>query len=234
MRLRILAFVVLLWPTAAFAQTLPCSSGGRGPLPFDPYKPSHLEVLRYYGGAMLANAPLSALLQLDPYVPSEGALLRQMGGIPFWAYAGYPYPYAGYRYPAYADEAPQPCSPTPVAATLDVPPAMTSPAITSFAEMLAMLPERRPAIEPPSAVTADTPATRNPRANRRTTSRGISVQYGGQVWLSDGAAVPWSDAEYVMIGERAGRPLYRRSGGDVSVIYVPTTPGMLAPFRRVR
>jgi hypothetical protein len=160
------------------------------------------------------------------------------GGIPFWAYAEYPYPFAypytGYRSAGYRDEMPPPCSPAPVQVSTDVPTQPEAAALTSFAEMLSRLPERRPAIDSRATVSADTPATRRARDNRRAAVRGISVQHGGQTWMSDGPAVQWREAEFVMIGERAGLPLFRRSGGDASVIYVPTTPGMIAPFRRVQ
>ena len=68
-------FVVLFGlPTLASAQAGPCA-----PLPyaFDPYKPSDLAVLRQFGSSVLANAPLTSLLQLDPYVPTQAQLLRQ-------------------------------------------------------------------------------------------------------------------------------------------------------------
>jgi hypothetical protein len=58
---------------------------------------------------------------------------------------------------------------------------------------------------------------------------GIWVTFRGQRWVSRGAAVPLGPA-FTQIGERAGYPVYARAGED-GTIYVPTVPGVLAPYR---
>jgi hypothetical protein len=69
------------------------------------------------------------------------------------------------------------------------------------------------------------PATRN---------SGVSIHYDGRTWLSAGAAIPFVEADFVRAADDAGSPVFRRSDRKDDVIYVPTTPGMVAPFRAVR
>jgi membrane protein implicated in regulation of membrane protease activity len=64
---------LLLFTTSAFAQASRAAC-----IRLQPYKPSHLAIMRQYGGAMLGHAPLSTLLTLDPYVPSQAELLRPL------------------------------------------------------------------------------------------------------------------------------------------------------------
>jgi hypothetical protein len=59
---------------------------------------------------------------------------------------------------------------------------------------------------------------------------GIWVMFRGQRWINRGAAVPLGPA-FTQIGERAGYPVYARAGED-GTIYVPTVPGIVAPYRR--
>jgi hypothetical protein len=125
------------------------------------------------------------------------------GALPYWAYAGY-----GWYVPPMSL---RPCEP----AAEEAP----SPSLT-FSEVLSVL-ERR------TAAVADRPSS----AARSGAARGISLDYGGRVWLSAGPAVRFNDAAFVRVGERAGSPVFREIGKDESVIYVPTTPGMVAPFQ---
>jgi hypothetical protein len=209
MRVVSIWFALLVFPAALSAQPAPCVSPQTKLLRFDPYNPSHLAIVRNYGGTMLAQAPLSALLELDPYVPTEAALLRQLGGaIPVWSYPAYPW-YA----PTAPSAAAPPCEP--------VREPEASP-ITSFHEMLQVLPPSAPAARSVTGVTG-------PR-----TGRGISIQYGGRQWASDGPAVRFDEQQFALVGEQAGLPIFRRSGGDDDVIYIRTLPGMVAPFRVVR
>lgn len=204
--------VLLLFPSYSFAQSPPCAPSTRSVLPFDPYKPSHQAIVRNYGATLLAQAPLSALLALDAYSPSEAAFLRQLGGaIPLWPYPVYP------AWPGYPMSLPQ----WPAPSTPPCEPAReTAEAVmTTFDEVLSALEQRRSAA---GAAAANATPPRN---------SGVSIQHAGRVWLSAGPAVPYIEAEFVRVGESAGSPVFRRIRGDDNIIYVPTTMGMVAPFR---
>ena len=207
----IVGLSLILFPTALWAQPSPCTAGAPDRLGFDPYKPSHLAVIRSYGSAAFAQLPLEVLLKLDPYSPTEAALLRQMGGaIPYWAYAGY-----GWYAPLMAHGSP--LSPCETAAE------QTPPSSLTFSEVLSLLEQRR-------GTTAQRPAG----TARAEPARGVSIQYDGRVWLSAGPAVPFSETAFVRVGERAGSPIFREIGKDDGVIYIPTAPGMVAPFQTAR
>jgi hypothetical protein len=199
--------------TSAIAQ--PCTPTSLG---FDPYGPSDLAIVRSYGGTELAQAPLSTLLRLDPYVPIQGELLRQVGrAIPWWAYAGY-FPYA-------------PPMPMPDCRPLReerAPAPDTTVAITTFSEMLIELDRQRTsggATAPTATMTRTTAPDRN---------SGVGIHYAGRTWIAAGPAVTFSEAEYERIGESAGFAIFRRTGTKDDVIYVPTTRGVVAPFRATR
>jgi len=206
-------------PTLASAQAGPCA-----PLPyaFDPYKPSDLAILRQFGGSVLANAPLTSLLQLDPYVPTQAQLLRQYGGaLPLWPFVWYP----AYFQPGY----PPGCSPAhelPAPATT----ATANPPITRFAELLTMLeqtPESQASAPPSERRPLPAPAVSVER------TMGASIEYGGRRWVSAGRAVAFDDVQFVRVGERVGAPVFMGRGAKDEIIYVPSTPGMVAPFRAV-
>jgi hypothetical protein len=203
------ALLVLVAPSS-WAQPSPCSPHTAG-LAFDPYKPSDLAIARNYGGTVLAQAPLSALFQLDPYVPIEGELLRQLGrAIPVWVYPGY----------AWYPPVPQPlaCPPVPETTMLQ-PSSSDEPPLTTFSEALAALPARG------TPATAAITRTASPR------NQGVTIQWDGRTWVSAGAAVPFSETEFVRFGKRAESPIFRRAGARDNAIYIQTTPGMVAPFR---
>jgi hypothetical protein len=209
MRLTI-SVVLLCFPAALSAQSTPCTPSASDVLHHDSYKPSDLAIIRNYGGTVLAQVPLGALLKLDPYVPTEAALLRHVGGaIPLWAFGTYPWyvpaPVSG------------PCEPVPEARVS----ASAPPTLATFNDVLQ-------AVARPSSVTSGTPRATTER------NRGISIQFNGRAWSSDGPAVPFSETAFEQVGVRNGAPIFRRAGGDDSVIYVRTTPGMVAPFRAVR
>jgi hypothetical protein len=206
MRLTIIV-ALFLFPASVFAQSPPCSQSSSSLPQFDPYKPSHLAIVRNYGATVLSQASLDTLLKLDPYVPTEAALLRQVGGaLPLW-----PYAYPGYL-PA---RQLAPCESVPETAT-------TTGALTTFSEVVARLERRTPVA---TTTTRDTAANRN---------LGVSIQHDGRVWISAGPAVRFSETDFVRIGDRAGSPIFRRAGGEDTVVYVGTTAGMVAPFRAVR
>ncbi len=214
MRTAIIA-VFLLFPSCLFAQTSPCAPVTSSVLAYDPYKPSHAAIVRNYGAALLAQAPLSTLLALDPYVPSEAALLRQLGGaIPLWAYPAYPALYPASLFVPHARQS-APCE--PVRDTGE-----DAAAITTFNELLAALEERR-------VSAAATTGSASPGRNS-----GVSIQHAGRIWVSAGPAVPFSKADFVRAdGDGANSVVYRRASGRDPAIYVPTTAGMVAPFRPV-
>jgi hypothetical protein len=222
MRYTIAGLAVLLvhFNAAAYAQ-VPCSPVATG---FDPYNPSDLAVIRQYGATALAQAPLSALLQLDPYVPIQGELQRQLGSaipLPFWGYPWYPH------------SAPVPdCRPT-VEQTQALQPSPRP--ITTFADVMGALARER-GTTGAVAARAATPSTSRSTASTRKPERntGVSLQFAGRTWISDGAAVPVVEGEFVQIGESAGFPVFRRRNTKDNVIYVPTTEGLVAPFRMGR
>jgi hypothetical protein len=216
---RVALFVgfLLTAPALASAQTGPCPSR---PLGFDPYKPSDLAVLRQFGGSVLASAPFSSLLQLDPYVPSEAMLLRQYGGaLPLWPFVWYP----AYFPPGY----PADCSRAPDAAAQQAE-APANPPITTFAELLAQL--ERVRASQAAAPQSGARLVRSPAASVERTM-GASIEYEGRRWVSAGRAVPFDDAGFEQVGQSAASAVFRARGVKDDTIFVPTTPGMVAPFR---
>lgn len=212
MRVATIGIGLLLLTTAAHAQAPPCAPY---PYVYDPYKPSDLAIMRQYGGTMLAQAPLTTLLKLDPYVPSQGELLRQVGnGIPLWL---------AYPWPTYA-----PLSPAPLTDCRPAPKASSeaghegSLAITTFADALS-------ALEGVTSTTTRTDAP--PRRMPTDRNTGVTIHYDGRTWTSAGAAVPYGGASFVQVGESGRFPVFRRAASKDDLIFVPTTKGMVAPFR---
>ena len=60
---------------------------------------------------------------------------------------------------------------------------------------------------------------------------GIWISYDGQRWFAKGKAIDLTDASFREVGSYHGFAVYRREG-DESTIYVPTTPGRVAPYTR--
>ena len=58
----------------------------------------------------------------------------------------------------------------------------------------------------------------------------IWVNFEGRRWFLDGKAVPYDAARLTQAGTYYGWTVYRRDR-DTSRIYIPTTPGRLAPYR---
>ena len=67
-------------------------------------------------------------------------------------------------------------------------------------------------------------------ARRAESNDGIWLSFMGGKWVSAGAAVRLRGPEFVQVGEYAGFPVYARKGLDEERIYIPTAPGLLAPF----
>lgn len=61
---------------------------------------------------------------------------------------------------------------------------------------------------------------------------GIWVQFAGFRWISAGPAVPLRAAEFELVGDYAGFPVFARSQVKEDVIYLPTRGGLVAPYRR--
>lgn len=68
---------------------------------------------------------------------------------------------------------------------------------------------------------------------RPQTNDGIFVTYRGQRWVSAGPIVPLNSTEFQLSGNYAGFPVYTRSGQE-DVIYLPSTPNQVAPYRLKR
>ena len=60
---------------------------------------------------------------------------------------------------------------------------------------------------------------------------GIWITYDGQRWFANGNAIGLNEASFREVGSYHGFPVYRRVGDDPA-IYVPTTPGRVAPYKR--
>jgi hypothetical protein len=204
---------LLLFSTTAYAQATACPPHGEA---YDAYKPSHLAIVREYGGTVMAHAPLSTLLRLDPYIPAHAELLRQVGrGLPLWPV----YPGSWY--------APPPAVAVPACEARLQPPSSSAPPITSLADALSML-QREPAAGTNAAVTSGARVARSER------NKGVMIHYDGRAWVSAGMALPFRDAEFSRVGESGGFPVFRRRGTKDDVIYVPTLPEMVAPFQAIR
>jgi hypothetical protein len=205
----------------SFAQAPPCPASAQT-LVFDPYDPSDLAIVRNYGGTVMSQAPLGSLLALDPYVPTQAALLRQVGGaIPWWPLVG-------------CVQCPLPAVPPPSPCVTQTPPALSPPPeirhespgpFTAFSDVVSVL-QARGALEAAAARPASVVAPAR--------VQGISIEYGGRRWTSAGPAIPFVERAFERIGQSGGSPVFRRAGERDGLIYIPTTPGMVAPFRRAR
>ena len=88
-------------------------------------------------------------------------------------------------------------------------------------------------VEVAPAVVAEAPV----RAGRRTVStlippagvNGVWINYDGRRWFLAGKAIDYDAATLAEVGTYHGWSVYARNG-DRSTIYVPTTPGRLAPY----
>lgn len=60
---------------------------------------------------------------------------------------------------------------------------------------------------------------------------GVWVRYNGSKYVSAGSAVPLRAADFRLIGEHAGFPVFARQGVTEDVIYIPSRAGLIAPYR---
>ena len=60
---------------------------------------------------------------------------------------------------------------------------------------------------------------------------GIWVMFGGFKWIASGRAVPLRAADFQLVGDYAGFPVFARQGVKENVIYIPSRAGLLAPYR---
>ena len=60
---------------------------------------------------------------------------------------------------------------------------------------------------------------------------GIWISFDGERWFANGQAVDLDKASFREVGSYHGFAVYRRDGED-STIYVPTTAGRVAPYKR--
>jgi hypothetical protein len=59
---------------------------------------------------------------------------------------------------------------------------------------------------------------------------GVWVQFAGAKWVSAGAAIPLNEANFRVVGEHAGFPVYAREDRE-NTIYLPSRAGLVAPYR---
>ena len=87
-----------------------------------------------------------------------------------------------------------------------------------------------------SGIAAAVPAT--PRAvapmvtlRRPSSNDGVWVDFGGEKWVSAGPAIPFAASAFVQVGEHAGFAVFARRELQEEMIYLPTRPGIVAPYR---
>ncbi len=60
---------------------------------------------------------------------------------------------------------------------------------------------------------------------------GVWIMFGGEKFVSAGAAIPLGSADFVQVGEYAGFPVFARSDFTQDVIYLPSRDDLIAPYR---
>jgi len=212
MRVTAIAITVTLCAVVPASGQAPASA--QHPYGLDPYKPSNAELLRDYGGTLVAQTPLVELRKLDPYKPSHAALLRQLGGgIPLWGLGWYP------------SLIPALSTPFPTIGFMSLPAATVTVLLMGQLSTGAAGASAAPAgVAPPPASSVAT--LRRPESND-----GVWIRYAQQKWISAGRTVPFEDSEFVRIGQYGDFPVFRRTRVSEEVIYVPTRDGLIAPYR---
>lgn len=139
---------------------------------------------------------------------------------PSFPVSGTPEPQAGVPAAAVAPTAlPQPIG----AISAFTPEAAPAVVDQSFVQAVTSAPPTRTVIIPPDGPVA---TLMRPESND-----GVWIQFMGQKWLSAGAAVVLTDAEFERTGEYAGFPVYERRNVREDLIYIPSRDGLVAPYR---
>jgi hypothetical protein len=60
---------------------------------------------------------------------------------------------------------------------------------------------------------------------------GVWIMFGGEKWVSAGAAIPGGAADLMQVGEYAGFPVFAGRHLTQEVIYLPSRAGLMAPYR---
>ena len=219
MRLIPIAIVLTLWLIVpASAQTPSCEqapASSTHPYGFDPYKPSDAALLRDFGATLVAHTPLQELRRLDPYKPSEAALLRELGGaLPLWGLEWYWAP------------APAPLSP------------FAEPERWTRRPPVALPPMQTPADTAPASAGGEamTPAQPSTMASLRAPESNDGVWIGTRrsAGSSMGVLCRTRARRSSASASTAAFPVFRRTGVDEDVIYVPTRQGEVVPYRQKR
>lgn len=178
----------------------------------DPFNPSDAAILRNYGSVLVAQTPILELRNLDPFKPSDAALLRDLGGaIPLWAWWYGPAPL-----------------PAPVAY---LPPWTPRGGFKGAKQITIVVGQLPPGDAGKAATPPAPPPTRAVTALRPDTNDGMWITYAGRRWISAGRAVRFDESLFTRIGEYNGVPVFRRRGAGDDVIYLPTRPDLVAPYR---
>jgi hypothetical protein len=220
MRFILIAIIVTLWLIApASAQTPSCEQAPAStthPYGFDPYKPSDATLLRDYGATLVAHTPLQELRRLDPYKPSDAALLRALGGaFPLWGLEWYWAPVPAPLTPFAEPERWMPRAPAALPPIMQTSPG-TAPESAGREAVTSAQPSVMASLRPPE------------------NNDGIWIAYAEKRWILDGRPVPYDSSAFQRVGEYDSFPVFRRTGVDEDVIYVPTRQGALAPYRLKR
>jgi hypothetical protein len=177
----------------------------------DPFNPSDAALLRNYGSVLVAQTPILELRKLDPFKPSDAALLRDLGGaIPLWAWW---------------------YGPAPLPASVSYLPESRRGALKGAKQITVVVGQLPPGEAAKVATPATPPPARAVTALRPETNDGMWINYAGRRWISAGRAVRLDESLFTRIGEYDGVPVFsRRDTGD-DVIYLPTRPDLVAPYR---
>jgi len=60
---------------------------------------------------------------------------------------------------------------------------------------------------------------------------GVWIMFGGEKWVSAGAAIAGDADDLMQVGEYAGFPVFARRDLTQEVIYLPSRAGLMAPYR---
>jgi hypothetical protein len=112
-------------------------------------------------------------------------------------------------------------TPAPVYDPLPAPAPVGVASLRSMAEPMAVGTTGRVAAVPLPSISSLTPPTG---------VNGIWINYDGRRWFLAGRAIDYDAATLAEVGMYHGWSVYTRTG-DRSTIYIPTTPGRLAPYR---